>query len=112
MTGVTEIEPENWEYILDNEGLKDFKIADEMKNVDYTERTMTSGAEVASIVQFLAHEYDLIVVGRDQGIASPNFLGLTEWVELPELGVIGDFLAAKELSSKVSVLVVQQQQQT
>ncbi|KAL0678074.1 hypothetical protein Bca4012_006055 [Brassica carinata] len=107
-----EIEPENWEYILDNEGLKDFKIADEMSNVDYTERTMTSGAEVASIVQFLAHEYDLMVVGRDQGIASPNFLGLTEWVELPELGVIGDFLAAKELSSKVSVLVVQQQQQT
>lgn len=106
-----EIEPENWEYILDNEGLKDFKIAGEMNNVDYTERTMTSGAEVASIIQFLAHEYDLMVVGRDQGIASPNFLGLTEWVELPELGVIGDFFAAKELSSKVSVLVVQQQQQ-
>jgi len=34
-----------------------------------------------------------------------------EWVELPELGVIGDLLAARDLSSKVSVLVVQQQQQ-
>ncbi|CAH8391698.1 unnamed protein product [Eruca vesicaria subsp. sativa] len=106
-----EIGPENWEYILDNECLKDFKIADVMNNVDYTERNLTSGAEVASIVQFLAYEHDLMLVGRDQGIASPNFLGLTDWVELPELGVIGDFLAAKELSSKVSVLVVQQQQQ-
>lgn len=105
-----EIEPENCEYILDNEGLRDFKFTEETCNVGYMERTMTNGAEVASTVQSLAEDYDLMVVGRDQGMASPDFSGLIEWVELPELGVIGDLLAAKQLSSQVSVLVVQQQQ--
>ncbi|CAA7025628.1 unnamed protein product [Microthlaspi erraticum] len=106
-----EIEPENWEYILDNEGLKEFKFSQETCNVGYMERTVTNSAEVASTVRSLAEEYDFLVVGRDQGMASPDFSGMMEWVELPELGVIGDLLAAKELSSQVSVLVVQDQQQ-
>ncbi|CAH2065421.1 unnamed protein product, partial [Thlaspi arvense] len=90
---------------------EDFKTTEDIKNVDYTERVVTSSIEVASIVRLLDGEHDLMVVGRDQGMASPDLSGLTEWVQLPELGVIGDLLAAKELSSKVSVLVVQQQKQ-
>ncbi|CAH2065419.1 unnamed protein product, partial [Thlaspi arvense] len=101
-----EMESANWEYILDNESLKNFKTTEETNNVDYTERVVTSSIEVASIVRLLAREYHLMVVGRDQGMASQNFSGLTEWVELPELGVIGDLLAAKDLSSNGSVLVL------
>ncbi|KAF0905405.1 hypothetical protein E2562_004382 [Oryza meyeriana var. granulata] len=36
--------------------------------------------------------------------------GLSEWSEFPELGVLGDMLASAEFASKVSILVVQQQQ--
>ncbi|CAN8255062.1 unnamed protein product [Cochlearia groenlandica] len=99
-----EIESEDWEYVLDNEGLKDIKSTDDTSNVGYIERTAKNGAEVATMVRMLAGEYDLMVVGRDQGMESSEFCGLTEWVELPELGIVGDLLAAKELSSKVSVL--------
>lgn len=105
-----DIDSENWENIFDNEGLQDLKFKKEPNNFSYTERIVTNGVEVASTVRSLAGEYDLMVVGRDHDTASPDFSGLEEWVELPELGVIGDLLAAKELNSKVSVLVVQHQQ--
>ncbi|EFH53632.1 cation/H+ exchanger [Arabidopsis lyrata subsp. lyrata] len=101
-----------WDYILDNEGLKDLKSTEDNKDIIYIERIVTSGVEVVTAVQLLAEEYDLMVVGRDHDMTSQNLTGLMEWVELPELGVIGDLLAARDLNSKVSVLVVQQQQQT
>jgi hypothetical protein len=37
---------------------------------------------------------------------------LENWTEYPELGVIGDLLASRDMKSKASILVVQQQQQT
>lgn len=101
----------NWDYILDNEGLKDLKSKEETNDIVYIEKIVTTGAEVVTVVQVLAEEYDLMVVGRDHDTRSEDLSGLMEWVELPELGVIGDLLAAKDLNSKVSVLVVQQQQQ-
>ncbi|KAG7633329.1 Cation/H+ exchanger [Arabidopsis suecica] len=101
----------DWDYILDNEGLKDLKSTEDNKDIDYIERIVTSSVEVVKAVQLLAEEYDLMVVGRDHDMTSQDLSGLMEWVELPELGVIGDLLAARDLSSKVSVLVVQQQQQ-
>ncbi|CAA7025629.1 unnamed protein product [Microthlaspi erraticum] len=104
-----DIDSEDWEYILDNEGLENLKFAEKSNSFSYTERIVTNGVEVASTVRLLAGEYDLMVVGRDHDTGSPDFSGLEEWVELPELGVIGDLLAAKDLSSKVSVLVVQHQ---
>jgi len=101
----------DWDYIFDNEGLKDLKSTEDNKDIDYIERIVTSSVEVVKAVQLLAEEYDLMVVGRDHDMTSQDLSGLMERVELPELGVIGDLLAARDLSSKVSVLVVQQQQQ-
>lgn len=40
---------------------------------------------------------------------SVQTMGLSEWCEFPELGVVGDLLASTDLSSRVSALVVQQQ---
>lgn len=101
----------DWDYILDNEGLKDLKDPEETNDIVYTERIVNSDTEVVTIVQSLAEEYDLMVVGRDHDMTTQDLSGLIKWVELPELGVIGDLLAARDLNSKVSVLVVQQQQQ-
>ncbi|XP_019101857.1 PREDICTED: cation/H(+) antiporter 10-like [Camelina sativa] len=105
-----EVEP-NWDNVLDNEGLKDVKVREENNDIVYIERVVTSGAEVVTVVRSLAEEYDLMVVGRDHDMTSKELSGLMEWVELPELGVIGDLLAARDLNSNVSVLVIQQQQQ-
>ncbi|CAD5324886.1 unnamed protein product [Arabidopsis thaliana] len=92
----------DWDYILDNEGLKDLKSTEDNKDIDYIERIVTSSVEVVKAVQLLAEEYDLMVVGRDHDMTSQDLSGLMEWVELPELGVIGDLLAARDLSSKLN----------
>ncbi|KAK6163805.1 hypothetical protein DH2020_000669 [Rehmannia glutinosa] len=50
---------------------------------------------------------DLCIVGRYHDPDSPILLGLTEWSECPELGLIGDMLATSDF--QFSVLVVRQQ---
>uniref|UniRef100_J3KVH9 Uncharacterized protein n=1 Tax=Oryza brachyantha TaxID=4533 RepID=J3KVH9_ORYBR len=61
-------------------------------------------------------QFDLVVVGRRGGGEGDDLegsaltSGLSEWSECPELGVLGDMLASAEFASKVSILVVQQQQ--
>ncbi|KAG2333509.1 hypothetical protein Bca4012_016891 [Brassica carinata] len=102
----------NWEYLLDNEVLNDLKATyASAENFSYTEKIIKGGPEVATAVRLAAEEHDLMIVGRDHDEDSLDFSGLVEWTELPELGVIGDLLASKELGTRVSVLVVKQQQQ-
>ncbi|ESQ37525.1 hypothetical protein EUTSA_v10002941mg [Eutrema salsugineum] len=105
-----ETEVTNFEHILDHEVLEDLKCTEATNCIAYTERTMRGGPEVATTIRLLSQDYDLMVVGRDHSKAKPDFSGLTEWIELSELGVIGDLLAARDLENRVSVLVVQQQQ--
>ncbi|XP_010536248.1 PREDICTED: cation/H(+) antiporter 10 [Tarenaya hassleriana] len=109
-----ETESTSWEYFLDYEVLKDLKRSsdsDESIVISYKEKVVNSGPEVARTVRGIGKDYDLMIVGRDHGEASPDFSGLEGWMEMPELGVIGDLLAARDLNSHVSVLVVQQQRQ-
>uniref|UniRef100_A0A0D3BGQ5 Cation/H+ exchanger domain-containing protein n=1 Tax=Brassica oleracea var. oleracea TaxID=109376 RepID=A0A0D3BGQ5_BRAOL len=106
-----ETESTNWDYILDHEVIKELKDPESNKNIAYTERILTGGPEVATTVRLLSEEYDLMVVGRNHGMSSPDFSGLLEWMEFPELGVIGDLLAVRDLRSSVSVLIVQQRHQ-
>ncbi|CAH2065383.1 unnamed protein product [Thlaspi arvense] len=104
-----ETEQTNWECILDHEVLEDLKDIEATNCIGYTERIVTCGPEVATTIRSLSKDYDLMVVGRDHGTGIVDFSGLTEWIELSELGVIGDLLAARDLDSRVSVLVVKQQ---
>ncbi|KAE8708956.1 hypothetical protein F3Y22_tig00110332pilonHSYRG00622 [Hibiscus syriacus] len=54
--------------------------------------------------------FDLdILVGRHSNSSSLLVKGLSAWVDLQELGAIGDMLASSEISKTVSVFVVQQQ---
>ncbi|CAL1404156.1 unnamed protein product [Linum trigynum] len=80
-------------------------------NVRYSEKVVEDGPQTATAVRAVAGNYDLFVVGRRDGVDSPQTAGLAEWSEFPELGVIGDLLASKDLETKASVLVVQQQKQ-
>ncbi|GMJ00813.1 ARABIDOPSIS THALIANA CATION/H+ EXCHANGER 3, cation/H+ exchanger 3 [Hibiscus trionum] len=101
----------NWDMMLDAEILKDTKYGgfSNVGNVMYLEEVSNSGPEAARIVQSIADDYDLFIVGRRHGVDSVQTTGLSEWSELPELGVLGDLLASTDLSTGASVLVVQQQ---
>jgi len=80
-----------------------------MRNVVHEEIIVEGGAQVASVLHRLAEDHDFFIVGRRNGIDSPQTKSLQEWSEFPELGVIGDFLASPDLECNSSVLVVQQQ---
>ncbi|OMP07454.1 Cation/H+ exchanger [Corchorus olitorius] len=101
-----------WDQILDHQELKDIKhsqITGEYGDLLYMEEVVRDGPQAAEIVRSIADGYDLIIVGRRYGVQSVQTQGLSEWSELPELGVIGDLLASTDLQSRASVLVVQQQ---
>ncbi|GKV28225.1 hypothetical protein SLEP1_g37306 [Rubroshorea leprosula] len=98
-----------WDDVLDNEFLKDIKHGNGgYANITYTEKTVRDGSEMALIIQSMGDDYDLVMVGRRHK-SSMLTSGLEEWVELPELGLIGDLLASPEIKSAYSVLIVQNQ---
>ncbi|XP_050367503.1 cation/H(+) antiporter 4-like [Argentina anserina] len=81
--------------------------------VNYVEEVVEDAAQTTTKIRSLLEEdeYDLFIVGRRYEVKSAQTLGLEQWSEFPELGVIGDLLASTDTQSKASVLVVQQQQQ-
>lgn len=78
-------------------------------NVTYLEKVVNDSIEMARLLRSMADKYDIILVGRRYGIKSALTAGFEMWSDVPELGMIGDFLSSKELRRKASVLVVQQQ---
>lgn len=82
------------------------------ENVKYIEHEVNETTETALLVRSLVDDYDLIITGRRNNTHSPVTTGLEEWSEIPELGVIGDMLASKDLKTWASVIVIQQQQTT
>ncbi|KAJ8750241.1 hypothetical protein K2173_014156 [Erythroxylum novogranatense] len=98
--------------ILDEKELKDVKqntVCDEY--VFYSEHEVSDGPHTAMIIRSMAHDYSLFIIGRRHGEKCPQLEGLTEWMDYPELGPIGDLLASSDVDIKASVLVVQQQKQ-
>lgn len=99
-----------WDEMLDSEALKDVKFNKD-SSVTYKEKLVEDGPQTAYALRGMVCKYDLIIVGRRNGIDCPQTVGLCEWSEFPELGVLGDLLASSDLNGKASILVVQQQQQ-
>ncbi|WCJ41599.1 cation/H+ exchanger 9 [Euphorbia peplus] len=78
--------------------------------IDYRPYIVLDGAETILKIRSMANEFDMFVVGRRYGVSTPQLSGLSEWSELPELGIIGDLFASKDLATRASVLVVQQKE--
>lgn len=98
---------QNWDgQALDAEVLRESK--DNRKDVIYIHEMVNDGSETVLICRSMMNEYDLIIVGRQQGKDSTVTNAINEWSEFPELGSIGDLLAS-EIHSTSSLLVVQQQ---
>lgn len=101
----------DWQAMLDTELLDDIKMNHKVEGayVKYIEESVKDGPETALIIRSLVTEYDLIIVGRQAGIETPQTSGLLQWSEYPELGVLGDLLASTDAAGKASVFVMQQQ---
>ncbi|XP_038693820.1 cation/H(+) antiporter 4-like [Tripterygium wilfordii] len=113
---VTRFLPEEGTTIMSTESVRDNEVLKDVKQnnvgdgyVIYVEEVVKDGPETALIIREMAGDYDLIIVGRRHGIECPQTSGLAEWSEFSELGVIGDLLASPDFSTRVSVLIIQQQ---
>lgn len=94
------------------EVMKDVKLNNDVgqEAVRWIEKRVKDGPETAVLLRAMAAEYDLIIEGkRHKEEECPQVSGLTLWSELPELGVLGDLLAASDIHCRASLLVVQQQ---
>ncbi|KAH6837472.1 hypothetical protein C2S53_018187 [Perilla frutescens var. hirtella] len=80
----------------------------ENQNFVYQEQVVKDGVGLAASLRALENCFDLMIVGRNHQ-SSQILMGLGAWSECPELGVVGDILAAPDFGSTASVLVVQQQ---
>lgn len=100
----------NWDVMLDDELLKDVKgIYGSVDNVTYEKVNVENTSDTTAFITDIADQHDFFIVGRRNGMKSPQTAALEDWTEFPELGVIGDLLASPDTNTKASILVVQQQ---
>ncbi|KAL1543688.1 cation/H(+) antiporter 3-like [Salvia divinorum] len=97
-----------WDAVLDAEILKDTRMQMH-DDIVYREERVKDGAETALLIHAMEEAFDLIMVGRRHKEDTPQLMGLCEWNDLPELGPVGDMLAAPDLTLPLSILVVQHQ---
>ncbi|KAK7385886.1 hypothetical protein VNO78_31827 [Psophocarpus tetragonolobus] len=101
----------NWDLMLDDEVLKSVKgIYGSIENVSYEKITIENPSETTDFVSNVANQHDFFIVGRRNGIKSPQTSALESWTEFSELGVIGDLLASSDTNTNASILIIQQQQ--
>ncbi|KAG4953097.1 hypothetical protein JHK87_038691 [Glycine soja] len=97
--------------MLDDEVLKSVKgYYGTIENVSYEKVSIEQPSETTAFVSDIANRHDFFIVGRRNGIKSPQTAALESWTEFSELGVIGDLLASSDTNTNASILVVQQQQ--
>uniref|UniRef100_A0A7N0V1L5 Cation/H+ exchanger domain-containing protein n=1 Tax=Kalanchoe fedtschenkoi TaxID=63787 RepID=A0A7N0V1L5_KALFE len=77
-------------------------------NIGYFEICSNSSEGTMEILKEMAGKYELFVVGRGKRTIAPATVGMLEWAENPELGLLGDALLSTELAATSSLLVVQQ----
>lgn len=92
---------------VDNTLFKDFKDMNiNNGRVVYHEFAAHDVQDIMSALRCLTDPYDLVVVGKRHGV--PELQTMLCWVQYPELGVIGDAIAAPDfVGGRLSVLVLQ-----
>ncbi|XVF25499.1 hypothetical protein REPUB_Repub13aG0217900 [Reevesia pubescens] len=93
---------------IDDDYINEFRlrtVGEEL--IVYEEKLLHNGEELVLSLKEIETKFELFIVGRRSGLESPLTTGLLNWVDCPELGVIGDLLAISD-SATGSVLVVQQ----
>lgn len=72
---------------------------------EYVEKMVSNAEETVAVLREMEGSYNLYIVGIGKEM-SPLTEGLTDWIECPELGPIGDLLASSDFMSRSSVLVL------
>ncbi|XP_057432074.1 cation/H(+) antiporter 3-like [Lotus japonicus] len=92
--------------VMEEDVLQEVKHA---HNVVYKEVFVKDGSDTTSFLRDIVNEHEFFIVGRRHEINAPQTMGLTDWSEFSELGVIADVLSSSDFKSDASILVVQQQ---
>ncbi|MBA0559872.1 hypothetical protein Golob_016811 [Gossypium lobatum] len=73
------------------------------------EKYVSDGAEtLVALREILDNMYSLVIVGKGRRENSSLTIGMSDWEECPELGLVGDLLASSEMNFSGSLLVIQQ----
>ncbi|KAJ3678250.1 hypothetical protein LUZ60_002053 [Juncus effusus] len=92
----------------DDKAIAEFRAANAANNhVTITKNRVGNLEEAFSVIHTLKNKYDLLIVGRRQEWMLMQDENLEQWIESPELGLVGDMLAT-DISCTANVLVVQQ----
>ncbi|CAD6341266.1 unnamed protein product [Miscanthus lutarioriparius] len=96
---------------LDEEALQEYvSLWVDDHRVAYSENLVCGSDEMVGIIRKSSPASDLLIVGRRaDGPKSPLTVGISDWSEHLELGVLGDLLTSTDFGCQVSTLVVQQQ---
>ncbi|KAE8722919.1 putative Cation/H+ exchanger 4 [Hibiscus syriacus] len=94
--------------MLDDELLSDIKRS---VKLTYIEEQENDGTETSHFLRSIVQDYQLIIVGRRYKCEDPQTLGLGEWCEFQEIGIIGDLLSSSDFVGNYFSLIVQQRQQ-
>ncbi|KAA3457831.1 cation/H(+) antiporter 4-like [Gossypium australe] len=94
------------ERMLDKEMLKDINAS---VPLTYIEEHVKDGPETSTFLRSIVKDYQLIIVGRRYRSEDAITLGLEEWCEFREIGIIGDLLSSSDFVGNFSLLIVQQQ---
>ncbi|XP_050211961.1 cation/H(+) antiporter 15-like [Mercurialis annua] len=92
---------------LDESLIKEFKEKNEKnKNVVLREAIVSNSTDLINLIGSLDGNYEIIIVGKKQ-IKLNLMKELQDWIDYPELGVIGDMIASSNSHDcKMSVLVI------
>ncbi|KAH7561083.1 hypothetical protein ACOSP7_016354 [Xanthoceras sorbifolium] len=94
---------------LDDDYINEFRFKSMFdKSIIYQVKHVDNGEELLENIRRNYNEFDLYIVGRGLEMKSPLAIGLSELIDNPELGPIGDALVSSAFTSHASVLVVQQ----
>ncbi|KAK6260996.1 hypothetical protein SCA6_015470 [Theobroma cacao] len=97
------------EMLLDDDYINEFRFRTmHNQSISYIEKQVNSGDQIVSIIRSTYNDFDLYIVGRGHGMQSPLTVGLSDWSNCPELGLIGETLGAADFLPSGSVLVMQQ----
>ncbi|KAH7544788.1 hypothetical protein FEM48_Zijuj01G0023400 [Ziziphus jujuba var. spinosa] len=93
----------------DDEFIKQFKFESRNSpNIQFLEKVVDKSDDVMKVIGNLEDKCDIFFVGRGRGTLSPLMKVLSDWMEFPELGPLGDFLVSSSFIHYASVLIIQQ----
>ncbi|XVF52594.1 hypothetical protein PTKIN_Ptkin05aG0031000 [Pterospermum kingtungense] len=78
-------------------------------DITYVGERVNDGPETSAFLRSIVNHYQLIIVGRRYNREDPQTIGLQEWSEFPEIGIIGDLLSSADFGGSYSLMIVQQQ---